>query len=86
MIAAIRDAMARLLLLLCVGAALTSVARAIYEDEVGTMDWRRENIGAFQAVHFGGKRAVVSSASALAELTTRSGDIHWRFVLPEGAR
>ncbi|RZC50279.1 hypothetical protein C5167_018705 [Papaver somniferum] len=63
---------------------------AIYEDQVGLMDWHQQYIGKVKQAVFhtqkaGRKRVVVSTEeNAIASLDLRRGDIFWRHVLGSG--
>lgn len=67
---------------------------ALYEDQVGTFDWRQQYIGRYKRAYWeqvggtaGGKRLYVSSEkNVIASLNTANGKIVWRKVFEEGRR
>uniref|UniRef100_A0A0D6QZZ8 ER membrane protein complex subunit 1 n=1 Tax=Araucaria cunninghamii TaxID=56994 RepID=A0A0D6QZZ8_ARACU len=62
---------------------------AIYEDQVGVMDWHQQHIGkvkhaVFHTQKSGRKRVIVATEeNAIASLNLRRGEIFWRHVLAE---
>ncbi|AQK84766.1 hypothetical protein ZEAMMB73_Zm00001d037772 [Zea mays] len=67
--------------------SLTTLATAIYEDQVGLADWHQKYIGKVkQAVYHSqksGRRRVVvlTEENVISSLDLRSGDIFWRHVI-----
>ena len=63
---------------------------SLYEDQVGTFDWRQSFLGKVKFAHFdlsthSSKRLFVATESnVLASLNSRTGAILWRHVLEEG--
>lgn len=70
--------------LLCLALAISTVkpCAGLYEDEVGQIEWRFQNLGRTSAAALGPKRRlhVASDAGVLALLDLRSGDLRWRQV------
>ena len=60
---------------------------AMYVDEAGVFDWKRENVGvpSFTSYSPNGKALFVATqAGVLAAISTKSGNVNWRRVLSEG--
>ena len=67
-------------------ALLLTSASALFLDEAGVTDWSRSGLGAFKAAAFQARRLYVATElGVLAGLNTRTGQIAWRRVYPEGA-
>lgn len=64
-------------------------ATALYEDQVGVIDWHQQHIGkvkdaVFHTQQSGRKRVIVSTEeNVVASLNLRRGEIFWRHVLAE---
>ncbi|XP_009623191.1 uncharacterized protein [Nicotiana tomentosiformis] len=77
----------RAFLLLLILFSSSYYAVALYEDQVGLMDWHQQYIGkvknaVFQTQKAGRKRVVVSTEeNVIASLDLRHGEIFWRHVL-----
>ncbi|XP_010254044.1 PREDICTED: ER membrane protein complex subunit 1 isoform X2 [Nelumbo nucifera] len=77
----------RVFLLLTLLFLYANFSSALYEDQVGLMDWHQQYIGkvkhaVFHTQRAGRKRVVVSTEeNAIASLDLRTGDIFWRHVL-----
>ncbi|XP_077998701.1 ER membrane protein complex subunit 1-like [Glandiceps talaboti] len=70
-----------------------SPTQALYDDQVGKFDWRRQFIGKSKFVTFdqtpsgSGRRVLVATESnVLASVNARTGEIVWRQVLNSGDR
>ena len=77
--------------LLTTTALCLAQCNALYADQAGEFDWSTENVGRVHAVIFGGSEfqdalyvASDDNARALARLDSKTGEIQWRRVFPEG--
>ncbi|XP_062889253.1 ER membrane protein complex subunit 1 [Mobula hypostoma] len=70
--------------------ALFEFSAAIYEDQVGKFDWRRQYVGKPRFAYFdtptqsAKKLVVVTENNVIASLNLRTGEIFWRQVDKEG--
>jgi hypothetical protein len=72
--------------LLLVAAALSGVASAIFEEQVGAFEWSKTHVGAPSAAAFLKKAVLVGTEKGvIASLAVRNGAINWRHVLGAGA-
>lgn len=72
---------------LCVLFGTLCLTSAIFEEQLGEFDWKRENIGLVEASFVIRDELVVSTADGvLACLDTDSGSAKWRVVLPQAAK
>lgn len=72
------------LVALCVALAMRTVG-AIYEEQLGEFDWKRENIGTIdRSFTVQSSLIVATSKNMLASLDTESGMTKWRTLLPSG--
>ncbi|XP_053379517.1 ER membrane protein complex subunit 1-like [Mercenaria mercenaria] len=80
--------------ILCTFLSCFIYSYALYEDQVGSFDWRQQYIGRYKRAYWeqvegtaGGKRLFVSSEkNVIASLNTANGKIVWRKVFEEGRR
>uniref|UniRef100_A0AAY5KLB1 ER membrane protein complex subunit 1 n=1 Tax=Esox lucius TaxID=8010 RepID=A0AAY5KLB1_ESOLU len=86
--------MAKLVPLLAVFFYLVCVSEAVFEDQVGKFDWRRQYVGKVLFASFDSpsqsskKLFVATDKNIFASLNSRTGDLFWRHVDkmgPEGA-
>ncbi|CAN6456569.1 unnamed protein product [Victoria cruziana] len=75
--------------LLCIVILSSKSCLALYEDQVGVMDWHQKYVGnvkkaVFHTQKTGRRRVIVSTEeNVIASLDLRKGDIFWRHVLAE---
>ena len=67
----------------------TTPAAALFQDQAGLLDWRRDGLGALKAGLAHSKRVFWAGdgdgeAGVLAALQSKGGALEWRRVLPEG--
>ncbi|XP_055587315.1 ER membrane protein complex subunit 1 isoform X2 [Uranotaenia lowii] len=78
-----------LLRLLILG-AIAHLTRALYEDQIGTFDWRQHYIGRAKHGSFDSSsldRIIIATESnVLAAISAKTGDILWRQVLEKSPR
>eukprot|EP00903_Cladosiphon_okamuranus_P020118 g18474.t1 len=75
--------MPRRTLAVAVAGLLAQGATGLYADEVGKLDWHRQNLGRFESAAFDGRGGVtvVGEASTIASVNSRTGELTWRQVL-----
>ena len=55
----------------------------VYEDQAGSTDWLKQNVGDIRFAAFASRHVYVGTgASVVASLGSRTGNIQWRRVLP----
>ncbi|XP_031501489.1 uncharacterized protein LOC116265081 [Nymphaea colorata] len=75
--------------LLCIVILSSKSCLALYEDQVGVMDWHKKYIGnvkeaVFHTQKTGRRRVIVATEeNVIASLDLRKGDLFWRHVLAE---
>lgn len=75
-----------LIVALCAVLAILPVA-AIYEEQLGEFDWKRENIGLIdRSFVVSSSLIVVTSKNILASLDSETGSSNWRVLLPTGTQ
>ncbi|CAM9185897.1 unnamed protein product, partial [Ectocarpus sp. 12 AP-2014] len=70
-------------LAVAIAGLLAQGASGMYADEVGKLDWHRQNLGRFASAAFDGRGGitVVGEASTISSINSRTGDLGWRQVL-----
>ncbi|CAB1113817.1 unnamed protein product [Ectocarpus sp. CCAP 1310/34] len=73
----------RITLAVAIAGLLAQGASGLYADEVGKLDWHRQNLGRFASAAFDGRGGitVVGKASTISSINSRTGDLGWRQVL-----
>eukprot|EP00164_Ancoracysta_twista_P006603 GFYU01009223.1.p1 GENE.GFYU01009223.1~~GFYU01009223.1.p1 ORF type:complete len:973 (-),score=330.11 GFYU01009223.1:216-3134(-) len=72
---------------LVAGIALLAPVNALYEDQVGNFDWNQHYVGKVVETAFlmaRRSKVFVSTESGAVASVNASGDLSWRFVLPDG--